>query len=522
MNPSYKRDKEHNYMILEAVGTPNGSEYQIRMLLLNSMKHILPCKMRKIDGVAGFYYDITGKQPISRVFEKKLMGQKDIENLLLGFEKAMDEAKRYLLDVEQFLTGPDYIYLDQETGEAYFCYLPFYDGNLGEDFRKVTEYILKRLDHSEEAAVLLGYDIYSQSLDGDFSIGRLLKNVRKRGAGRETDHPKDTEADTGTERGFSDNHSAWETEEPEIAEEEEPPEKMNSGEDACQQSVSKQRKLSDRAEETDRSVHNEFRGAYGDRQSSFCKVTGEESNKNRKNGRKMSGGDSRKNGKKGSRRGNRRNANRNKEKQEKTSQKREYPFFQKKTLCLCGGILGILAVSYGAMLIGDLNLTQTGGILFLMGSLFIYFTSVFKRKPKEVKTKIPEFLEDLEEKEWDQEVWEQKDQGEETVLLWDDTQSGFPVLVSMAPDKRENIVLDKDSMVIGKAAGQADIVIDLSVISRAHARIEKREKDYYVTDLDSRNGTFLDGQRLEPGEAYKLSDGMNIAFSTALYYIKLL
>ena len=109
MNPSYKRDKEHNYMILEAVGTPNGSEYQIRMLLLNSMKHILPCKMRKIDGVAGFYYDITGKQPISRVFEKKLMGQKDIENLLLGFEKAMDEAKRYLLDVEQFLTGSDYI-----------------------------------------------------------------------------------------------------------------------------------------------------------------------------------------------------------------------------------------------------------------------------------------------------------------------------------------------------------------------------------------------------------------------------
>ena len=134
-----------------------------------------------------------------------------------------------MLDVEQFLTGPDYIYLDQETGEAYFCYLPFYDGNLGEDFRKVTEYILKRLDHSEEAAVLLGYDIYSQSLDGDFSIGRLLKNVRKRGAGRETDHPKDAEADTGTERGFSDNHSAWETEEPEIAEEEEPPEKMDSG-----------------------------------------------------------------------------------------------------------------------------------------------------------------------------------------------------------------------------------------------------------------------------------------------------
>ena len=111
-----------------------------------------------------FYYDITEKQPMSLVFERRLMGKEDIEKLLGGLEKAMDEAGRYLLSMEQFVLKPEYIFRDAETGAFFFCYLPFYEGSLEADFRELAEYILKRLDHSQEEAVLWGYDIYSLSL----------------------------------------------------------------------------------------------------------------------------------------------------------------------------------------------------------------------------------------------------------------------------------------------------------------------------------------------------------------------
>ena len=156
MKPSYRKEKDNDYLILEAPGKPEGGEYQIRMLLVNPIYGLLPCKMRMVDGSRTFYYDITEKQPMSLVFERRLMGKEDIEKLLGGLEKAMDEAGRYLLSMEQFVLKPEYIFHDAETGAFFFCYLPFYEGSLEEDFRELAEYILKRLDHSQEEAVLWG------------------------------------------------------------------------------------------------------------------------------------------------------------------------------------------------------------------------------------------------------------------------------------------------------------------------------------------------------------------------------
>ena len=180
MKPSYRKEKDNDYMILEAPGKPEGGEYQIRMLLVNPIYGLLPCKMRMVDGSRAFYYDITEKQPMTSVFERRLMGKEDIEKLLGGLEKAMDEAGRYLLVMEQFILKPEYIFQDTETGEFFFCYLPFYDGSLETDFRELAEYILKRLDHSQEEAVLWGYDIYSRSAEEHFSIGKILESVHER------------------------------------------------------------------------------------------------------------------------------------------------------------------------------------------------------------------------------------------------------------------------------------------------------------------------------------------------------
>ena len=182
MKPSYRKEKDNDYLILEAPGKPEGGEYQIRMLLVNPIYGLLSCKMRMVDGSRTFYYDITEKQPMSLVFERRLMGKEDIEKLLGGLEKAMDEAGRYLLSMEQFVLKPEYIFQDAETGAFFFCYLPFYEGSLEEDFRELAEYILKRLDHSQEEAVLWGYDIYSRSAEEHFSIGKILESVHERAA----------------------------------------------------------------------------------------------------------------------------------------------------------------------------------------------------------------------------------------------------------------------------------------------------------------------------------------------------
>ena len=44
-------------------------------------------------------------------------------------------------------------------------------------------------------------------------------------------------------------------------------------------------------------------------------------------------------------------------------------------------------------------------------------------------------------------------------------------------------------------------------VSRAHARLHVLEGEVYVTDLYSANGTYLNGQRLEPEQPYLLQNG---------------
>ena len=84
MNPSYRRDQDHNYMILNAPMPVTGEEFPVRMLVLNRIPGLLPCKMRKMDGEAGFYYEITSLQSVGRIFETCKMRQEDIERLMTG------------------------------------------------------------------------------------------------------------------------------------------------------------------------------------------------------------------------------------------------------------------------------------------------------------------------------------------------------------------------------------------------------------------------------------------------------
>ncbi len=58
-----------------------------------------------------------------------------------------------------------------------------------------------------------------------------------------------------------------------------------------------------------------------------------------------------------------------------------------------------------------------------------------------------------------------------------------------------------------------DIVIDLPIISRKHAQIMYHDNAYFVSDLESRNGTYINAKRLEGDEEVSLSHGDWIGFA---------
>ncbi|MCH8281000.1 MAG: FHA domain-containing protein [Chloroflexi bacterium] len=58
-----------------------------------------------------------------------------------------------------------------------------------------------------------------------------------------------------------------------------------------------------------------------------------------------------------------------------------------------------------------------------------------------------------------------------------------------------------------------DIVIDLPIISRKHAQIMYHDNAFFVSDLESRNGTYVNAKRLQGDEEVSLSHGDWIGFA---------
>ena len=81
------------------------------------------------------------------------------------------------------------------------------------------------------------------------------------------------------------------------------------------------------------------------------------------------------------------------------------------------------------------------------------------------------------------------------------------------------IPLEREEVIMGRAL-EADVRVNDTQVSRQHARIESTEDgEYFVKDLDSRNGTFLNGRRIR---REKLENGDKITIGETILRFDLL
>lgn len=483
MYAEYKRDVSHNYLILREEEKVNTASYQVRMLTGNVIPSILKCRLQGLDGNLLFYYDITSRQSLASFYEQRKFHRKDLHMLFCGFIRVMEEMAEFLMNTDQLLLCPEYIFLDIEKREVKFCCLPDYHHPIQEQFRELTEYLLPRLDHEDSQAVSMGYGVYRKAMETGFQLEHIKEAIYQN---REvTEKSNDRESTQNQEQ--------------------KPPENNLDSMDTFGEKIQEKSDF--------QKSSNEWTGAL------LCVST-------------------------------------------------------------AAVLIIFLILRYLGYLPGIPAEAIFGGAIILLAlAAFLSWTAEKKKQKKQmsaewrqkVKRELDDTYESSSEKrrterssedlyeadsvqekmpEWGdikykmpertgetgtnrlensqnvyRETVQQNENYEtektenygETVVLSAGQTEGPASLVSREPGELATIYLDRDLMVIGKMENAADAVISLPTVSRIHAKIRKVDEEYYLSDLNSRNGTSVNGRLLKTGEEYKLQDEDQVEFAQARY-----
>lgn len=173
MDVRYKRDLNSNYMILTSAETDR-EVYEVRMITENRIYGFLPCVSQEHESCVEYYYEITGRQNMGLVYERRKLTCKQLRGLLRELERILEAAREYLLTPNHFILTPEYMYFHTKSEKLSLCYYPDYEKDIRESFLDLAEYLLGKLDKSDTEGIEFGYDLYQCALEPNFSLLDVL------------------------------------------------------------------------------------------------------------------------------------------------------------------------------------------------------------------------------------------------------------------------------------------------------------------------------------------------------------
>lgn len=460
MQIDYKRDLNHTYVILQEKKEPDTASYQIRMLLTNAIPGLLDCKIGKMDDKTLFYYEVTSRQSLQSVFEQRSIGAEVLRKLFEQLLDLLEELGQYLLVPDGLVLQPELVFADANLENFSFCYLPGKQGHTGcfqKQIRELMEYLLPKLDHQEQDAVVLGYGLYREISAEIFSVETIQALLYQTGKEK-----KETTEQEGKER----------------SREENPPVQMEE-------------------------MRWEEREAEAAAENFFVEAEEEKDEGNWKN-------------------------------------------IVEAVICI-GFLGGVLALRWTqAETVWYLVLGGAAAVVGIVSLALELFSEYQNRKGLKQKDGTWNPQSDTEQQGWrrdssveKEKTWEKNEEQEnrkmhslmelegqeedlfgKTELLTSPEDEGRAYLIPIDPIDLPLIPIERGSTLIGKLSAAADVILPYRTVSRLHAKLVSTEEGDYLLDLNSRNGTTVNGVPLMGETKRKLEDGDDISFAGKKYRYK--
>lgn len=182
MKEEYKRENHKSYLTVKNIYPEDEIEnenYSLKMICENDVEGLLPVSLHIFNGESELYYDISTKQPLQILYEKREMGKTDLEKLFRGLESVLKNMEEFLLDTEYLVMDPAHIYIGATDEKVYLMFYPDEKEVSEEKIYEFAEYILARVCNEDEKAVMYAYEFYRYIKEEKGDLLEALLRIRQ-------------------------------------------------------------------------------------------------------------------------------------------------------------------------------------------------------------------------------------------------------------------------------------------------------------------------------------------------------
>lgn len=551
-NITYQRDAINSYLVMKKDEAVNIQNYEVEMLERNSIDSFLDISIRTFNTEKELYYNITSKQQLDEILERKKLNSNELVKFFNTLIDIIKNCEKYFLDNNKILLQPDMIYIDLNGFKPSFVYVPF-DNNNGviiESIINLTNFLFDKIDQEDVNAVMIMHKIMTSCKQPDFNINKIQSIVNR----------KIAKSVSKTKSSTIDNKNVHK-------------DNVNENKED-NQIISKLIEQNKKRENTNKADNKITKDNTEDISK---KVDSDVNKKKLKNFNKYINKNNKKEQKQ---KENKKEDNKKTVDQKKMSNHLFYIILG--SIQILTIILFLIIVKSNILysdVTGKMKIESLLGSICMLIALDLFSSkkayeymktqdndskddknkknkntkkkndgikelgNPFADKNREVLFNEPLVVNDREEfvassivKETDTTELENEsanvdangdkqdvlENGEdETICLKDFVHKDMminPYLLNEVT--QDKITIDRNPFLIGKLKGHVDYIISNNSVSRIHCKIIKESNDYYIIDLNSKNGTLLNQERLVSHKKYKLENEMAVTISNCEYIFR--
>lgn len=453
MEVTYRKNLSGSYMCVEEDGE-TAQKYELHMLEGHHISGFLQLQTSVLEGKRRYLYDISGKQQIADYLSGRKIDYQLLQTILFSIQKVCASAREYLLREDGICLKMDFIYVNLEDGSLQFTYLPFYHKNLAKAFVECMEQFLRQIDHQDQAATELAYQIYQLCIQENANIRNILRISMSDGIWSKQEHEQ-------------------------------------LGED-CQ---SKSQEYNNKNQQQEAQV-------YTEQIENIEKTTV----KKRHVSDKLYSGNAQ----------NKENTAKKKTDKQRKKEPFLTDFLKNKISEWKAKIPNIIQREENREAKARVSTIdkKKSKQLFSMKS---FHQQAKKGYNKNDNIQKPKQMLIQEREAYQQSFVQDNHLLRPTEILCAPVDKPLGKLIYQGIGQCENFTIEREIFLIGKNCAQVDGVIQSEGVSRLHAKIYTQEGQFYIEDLNSTNGTYLNDEVLEYHQPRQLSRGDRVRFGAEEY-----